>query len=917
MEESAVVRAMKRYSKLGLPVIPCRGKVPLIKDWQKSKKASQKEINDWFIRWPDMNVGLVLGPASGIIGIDMDGEAAEEKFLEMAQGVVPETWTYKTPGGGKRYLYQLPKNCPTKKWILSLEGDHSELAFLGEGCQTIMPPSIHPNGGIYEWVEGHESGETELAPAPQWVLDRMSGKSDAKGEVHDKGAGTAEETSTEKYPAEEVFDRLASRCSKFKKALKRQTKDGLPEDLWFKWLRVLVSSGHPVAALEFSRMSTKHDSRSDERHQKLEEESQGQGPMPRCISFGCTVEGVEGCFLTLNLNDRDEATNSPGGWVREMERLLPPSDTAYAPYIQALESVPEYDVDEQGNLCGYDRKGNPFAIANFVARPVLEVVRDDGSVEDRTFRIEGILAGGRTLSPVDVSALDFVAMNWILNAWGISAAIRAGQGKRDQLRDAVQSVGKDVERLTIYTHLGFRQLPDGYWVYLHAGGCIGAEGVTVETEKALERYHLPEKVKDPVTAAKASLRLLDLAPRRIMIPLLALVYLSPLTEAFRLCGLEPNFVIWLYGGTGTRKTSLALALLSHFRNFETKTPPASFKDTANAIEKRAFATKDTLLLIDDYHPESSKYESDKMAQVAQRILRMYGDRIGRGRLKATLELQKSFPPRGMALVTGEDLPQGQSSVARFAGVEMLQGDVDLKVLTWAQQNARLLSEAMTEYIMWLLPQMDQLPKILAEEFRETRAMFQDDKVHGRLGETAAWLDIAYNVMLTFMMEVGTLEKEEATSLYEEAEATLKDLIQRQGRLVNEEKPPEIFMRSLKELMTTGKVRLEPLKLSSQDELFLTGNKIGWEDDKFFYLLPEATYNAVSRSLSARGQKLPVLERALWRQLDEAGAIYVETGSDGRVQRCPKKTIPKRQGQKEAERPRVLHLHKMALEKVDE
>jgi len=862
-----------------------------------------------------MNVGLVLGPASGIIGIDVDGKAAEEKFLEMAQGNEPATWAFTTPGGGKRYLFNLPKDVLAKKWTLALEGEHCELAFLGEGSQTIMPPSVHPNSGIYEWLEGHGPGEIELAPAPDWVLDLMSGKPVAKEEVQDKENGTTEETSGEKKPPEEVFNRLASRCSKFSTALTRQGEKGLPEEAWFQWLKVLVSSGHSAAALAFSQLSSKHDSHSEERIEGLVEEFGGQGPMPRCTTLGCTEEGVEGCFLTLNLNDDDQVTNSPGSWIRDMERLLPPSDTAYAPYVKGLENILDYDVDEHGNLCGYDRKGNHFTIANFVARPVLEVVRDDGAGEDRTFRIEGILSGGRPLSPVDISAVDFTSMNWVLNAWGISAAIRAGQGKKDQLRDAVQSMGLDVERLTIYTHLGFRKLPDGRWVYLHSGGCLGAEGVTVETEKAIERYRLLDKVNDPVAAAKASLKLLDLAPHRIMIPLLALVYLSPLTEAFRQCGLEPNFVVWLYGGTGTRKTSLALALLSHFGNFATKTPPASFKDTANAIEKRAFATKDTLLLIDDYHPESSKYESEKMAQVAQRILRMYGDRVARGRLKSTLEFQRSFTPRGMALVTGEDLPQGQSSVARFAGVEMLQGDVNLELLTWAQQNAGLLSEAMSEYIRWLLPQMDQLPEELAEDFRSGRGMFQNGENHGRLGEAAAWLYIGFSAMLTYMLDVGVLDEEEANQLSDEAEAALKDLVNRQGGLVNEEKPPEIFLRSLKELLTTGKVRVEPLRLSTQDELYLTGNKIGWEDETFYYLLPEATYNAVSRSLSARGQRLPVLERTLWRQLDEAGAIYIETGTEGRVQRCPKKTIPKRKGQTEADRPRVLHLHKVALEKI--
>lgn len=909
-----IVSVMRNYATLGFPVIPCNGKTPLIKDWPQRKTSTAEDVEAWVAKWPQLNIGLVLGSASGIVGIDIDGPEAEQKLQEISQGNLSETWAFNTPGRGKRLLYSIPQGFQAKKWTMSLEGEHNELALLGEGNQTIVPPSIHPNGGTYQWVEGYGPDEIALAPAPQWMLDLMGGKAIKKSPLK---AGTNDAEQVDEYSPEAVFERLFSHCSKFRNALKKQKEDGLPEELWFKWLKVFVNSGHPLAALGFSKLSGKHDGRSEDRLQQLIDESGAHGPMPRCTSLGCQEEGIESCLFSLHLNEKGEATNSPGAFIRDMEKILPPTDITYAPYVQALEKVPEYDIDESGSLCGYDRKGNPFAIANFVARPVMEVVRDDGTGEDRTFRIEGLLYGGRPLKPVDITATEFFSMNWVLTGWGISATIHAGQGKKDQLRAAIQCMGQDVERLTIFTHLGFRKLPEGRWVYLHAAGCLGADGVVVETDKALNRYRLPDRIRDPVAAVKASLKFLELAPHRVMIPLLALVYLSPLTEAFRQCGMEPNFVVWLYGGTGTRKTSLSLALLSHFGDFATKTPPASFKDTANAIEKHAFDTKDTLLLIDDYHPESSKSAADKMAQTAQRILRMYGDRVARGRLKSTLEFQKSFTPRGMALVTGEDLPQGQSSVARFFGVELLKDDVALKVLTWAQENAKLLSEAMTGYIRWLLPQMDQLPQVFANEFQEARGIFQSETVHGRIGEAAAWLLIAYDLMLTYFIETGAIDQKEGESMFEEGQTVLKSLVHRQGALVRDEKPADIFLRSLNELLTSGKVRVNSLKASTTDDLFQTGSFIGWQDSTYYYLLPEATYNAVSRFLSARGQRLPVLERTLWKNLDESGAIYTETSSDGRVQRCPKKTIPKREGQKEPERPRLLHLKKSALEVSDD
>lgn len=900
-----VVNAMKRYIELGLPIIPCNGKKPLVKDWQSRTTTSSEEVEKWESTWSDMNVGLPLGNVSGIIGIDVDGEAAILRLKEVSGGNLPPTWSFQTPGGGKRYLYKVSEGVVLKKYVETLEGEHSEIAMLGDGQQTIMPPSIHPNGGKYKWYKGKNTTEIEIADAPQWMLDLMTGKEPKKTKVV-KEAKTSKDKS-KNIDSSEVFERLSKRCPSFKEKLVTQKTKGLSEDDWYKWVRLLVSAGKNEAAMDFSKMSSKHNTRSEERISNLIAEMPDGGAMVRCSTLGCDECAIEKCFCNVKENDNGDITNSPGSLIREMESILPPRDIAYRPYLETLQTVPEYDIDEVGNLCGYDSKGNPYSIANFVAKPDLEVIRDDGVSEDRTFRIVG-LQRGQPLQAVDVSAADFVAMNWVLKAWGIGASIRAGMGRKDQCRDAIQNMARDTIQLRIFTHIGWQRLPDKRWVYLHSKGCIGSDGITVEVETGLEKYVLPPKVNDLRKAVSASEELLEIAPKEVAIPLLAHCYLAPLNDAFKRAGIEPNFLVWLYGGTGTRKTSIALLFLCHFGKFNGKTPPASFKDTANAIERKAFATKDTVLLIDDYHPESSKYESEKMAQIAQRILRMFGDRIGRGRLKSTIEFQKEYPPRGEAIVTGEDIPVGQSSVARFIGVELLRDDINLEKLTEAQNTSNLLAESMRGYIEWLQPQMEELPTILAEKFVVKREQFQKAADHGRLGEAAAWLSIAIEMMTKYFKYAGISSEEECATLLEESEEVLTILILKQNSLVNEEKPVEIFVKIVKELMLSCKVRVEAIRqTNSQDMFFASGETIGWKDDNFYYLRPEITYNLVNKFLASRGQKFPVLERTLWKQLDEAGMIHSEKGSDGKVQRCPKKAVPKKAGQKNTERLRLLHL----------
>ena len=92
-------------------------------------------------------------------------------------------------------------------------------------------------------------------------------------------------------------------------------------------------------------------------------------------------------------------------------------------------------------------------------------------------------------------------------------------------------------------------------------------------------YHLPEP--GGLEAAQASLRFLDIGPWEITAPLIACVYLAPFAD---LCKID--FSLWLYGPTGSLKSTLAALALSHFGNFSRTTLPGSWlSSTANSLEK--------------------------------------------------------------------------------------------------------------------------------------------------------------------------------------------------------------------------------------------------------------------------------------------------------------------------------------------
>ena len=94
---------------------------------------------------------------------------------------------------------------------------------------------------------------------------------------------------------------------------------------------------------------------------------------------------------------------------------------------------------------------------------------------------------------------------------------------------------------------------------------------------------------------------MNISKPEVMYPLIATVFLCPLNEFFRKVGYEPLYLLFLVGRTQTRKSTLAALMLSFFGEFSASTLPCSFKDTANAIEKKGYILKDTLNVVDDYH----------------------------------------------------------------------------------------------------------------------------------------------------------------------------------------------------------------------------------------------------------------------------------------------------------------------------
>lgn len=134
------------YSQNDFAVIPLKGKRPELKNWSifSDRLPTENELIAWSKVYPNSNIGLVLGKASGLVAVDIDTE--DEKILEKINRVLPETPLIKKGKKGETRFYKFNNEIPFKI--------HPIIELLSTGNQTVLPPSIHPETNEpYVWID--------------------------------------------------------------------------------------------------------------------------------------------------------------------------------------------------------------------------------------------------------------------------------------------------------------------------------------------------------------------------------------------------------------------------------------------------------------------------------------------------------------------------------------------------------------------------------------------------------------------------------------------------------------------------------------------------------------------------------------------------------------------------------------------
>lgn len=886
----------KKFSVI--PAAP-KTKRPILK-WEEYLKRlpTDEELLSWFTSGTN-EIAILTGAFSNLVVIDFDRIEAFEKF--QSNYGIPTTPKAITGKGVHIYcrFHEGVRNWQKK-------ADLPDIDLRGEGGCIIAPPSLHVSydetGKIYRWDEGHHIVTCEIANLPDIII-HLSNKAQAKTpQKHSQNIPRVTTDIKLIHDKDTSIDVINNACDFMNHCYHEQ--ESLSEILWYSMITNLCRI-HGGEELVHDYSCGYPNYSHEETEQKITHAMNDTGPHT-CEFIKQHYDCGRDCGVTspiirikehlLSASIEEEIEESDKNNYKQIFTLIEclQDSVKQEEYVKSLaehlgvnaSSIKKefnkitrrnsnildeyYAMNEKGFFCKYVKTGkgvNVTKLANFQAQITKEITEDNGSELSLLYEVEGKSKFGM-LPVLSVPAEIFNSLNWV-QKWGSRAVIEPGYSVKDTLRHGIQ-LSSDAERITCYTHTGWRDI-NGTLVYMTSSGAIGKENVTVNLAKDLQRYCLPQTIENETEAIKTALSFLEIADKEVMLPLFAYLFLAPLTTILKMM---PNFVLYVYGVTGSQKSTIAVLMLGFFGKFNYIYNLSNFGDTKYHLLERAFTLKDTLMVVDDYHPSASRKDSEYKKETFLELVRQVSNRTGRGRLNPNATEKDRHEPRCLLMVTGEDLLAVPSALARIFTVETKRRDVDLNKLTELQSKAHLLPHAMASYIRWVQDNMNNVKEWFNKLFNAFRKKAYEQSKHAKLPEQVAFLQFGMSVALQWMKEKGIVSQEECTMRMKDSWNTLMNLSEKQSQRIEQEDPVTKFYEILETLLMQEKVRIND-KYESKAIVGIGSNDlIGYYDynKEWIYLIPQAIWNVLQKFCNSENTHFPVGKETLLKMLLERGCI---------------------------------------------
>jgi hypothetical protein len=304
-----------------------------------------------------------------------------------------------------------------------------------------------------------------------------------------------------------------------------------------------------------------------------------------------------------------------------------------------------------------------------------------------------------------------------------------------------------------------------------------------------------------------------------------------------------------------------------------------------------------VLTIDDFAPTGGTGDVQKYHRDADRLLRGVGNNAGRGRMFADGRLRPAKVSRSLNLVTGEDVPRGQSLRARLFVLPVSPGMIKWERVSLRQAEAATgaYAAALAGYLKWLAGSYADVKAAMPERLVELREQASGSSLHKRTPAISVSLYYGVELFTKFAEEIGVFSPSNSDSFRDRCWTALGKAAAAQNPLVAASDPVQRFVELLGAAIASGRAHVaamngkKPPQAASwgwrkrSHDFEPCGERVGWVDGSSLYLEPTVAF-AVAQSIAQAGtEPLTINATTLHKRLSERSKLVTVDANRERLQ----------------------------------
>lgn len=358
-----------------------------------------------------------------------------------------------------------------------------------------------------------------------------------------------------------------------------------------------------------------------------------------------------------------------------------------------------------------------------IERKVITIEEMEEDFKIRTLYMVEICVEGRDIFRISIPAEHIYNVNWVTQKTGGAAYFNILNTKARE--EVVKILNREISQRAFVQETRFKQngwkMIEGKWKFVIDAGVIGERNRNIYGNSHYT-FAFDRKQIGKLQTFEQAMGMLDVCyDKTVSVPLFLFAHSGVLAKLYELAGVPIKGLLALIGTTNAGKTSLGLCMTKMYNRENISSPEITFDSTPGGIEVQSSLCADAVLLVDDYHPSSTKMAENRLNDKLEMLLRRYGDRVIKKRMTDfSAKEAKTYPVKGICLITGEDIAGVQSSLTRVWTLDMNKDTVDFKRLTYYQENYKIMTTHLYDFIAYITEHFDDILQFIGENVQKIR-----------------------------------------------------------------------------------------------------------------------------------------------------------------------------------------------------